>query len=68
MNHPDDSVAELERAVTAHGALGVQIFSNVNGLPLDDPRFTALFETADRLRCPLFLRPGARCQRCRLRW
>src|SRR5438067_7163313 len=22
MNHPDDSVAELERAVTAHGALG----------------------------------------------
>src|SRR5438067_838674 len=58
MNHPDDSVAELERAVTACGALGVQIFSNVNGLPLDDPRFNALFETADRLRCPLFLHPA----------
>ena len=57
MNHPDESVAELERAVTTLGALGVQIFSNVNGLPLDDPRFAALFETAERLRCPLFLHP-----------
>src|SRR2546428_5825201 len=25
------------------GALGVQIFTNVNGLPLDDPRFAPLF-------------------------
>ena len=58
MNHPDASVAELERAVTSLGALGVQIFSNVNGLPLDDPRFAALFETADRLRCPMFLHPA----------
>jgi predicted TIM-barrel fold metal-dependent hydrolase len=58
MNHPDASVAELERAAAALGALGVQIFSNVNGLPLDDPRFAVLFETADRLRCPLFLHPA----------
>jgi predicted TIM-barrel fold metal-dependent hydrolase len=57
MNHPDESVAEIERAVTVLGALGVQIFSNVNGLPLDDARFSALFETADRLRCPLLLHP-----------
>jgi len=58
MNHPDASVAELERAVTALGALGAQIFSNVNGLPLDEPRFNALFEAADRLRCPLLLHPA----------
>src|SRR6476620_379401 len=32
LNHPDDSVAELERAVRDLGALGAQIFSNVNGL------------------------------------
>ena len=57
MNHPDESVAELERAVTSLGAFGVQVFSNVNGLPLDEPRFAALFATADRLRCPLFLHP-----------
>src|SRR5918994_4224622 len=45
LNYPDDSVAELERAVNDLGALGVQLFSNVNGLPLDDERFFALFET-----------------------
>ena len=62
LNHPDESVVELERAVTELGALGVQVFSNVNGLPLDDPRFASLFETADRLRCPILLHParGAR--------
>jgi predicted TIM-barrel fold metal-dependent hydrolase len=58
LNHPDESVAELERAVTGLGALGVQIFSNVNGVPLDDPRFVALFDTCDRLRCPILLHPA----------
>jgi predicted TIM-barrel fold metal-dependent hydrolase len=58
LNHPDESVVELERAVRTLGALGAQIFSNVNGLPLDDPRFGALFESADRLGCPLLLHPA----------
>ncbi|MEO5895516.1 MAG: amidohydrolase family protein [Vicinamibacterales bacterium] len=58
LNMPDESVKELERAVSSLGALGVQISSNVNGLPLDDQRFAGLFETADRLRCPLFLHPA----------
>src|SRR5437867_1010073 len=44
LNHPDESIAELERAVSELGAIGVQLFSNVNGLPLDDPRFFPLFE------------------------
>jgi predicted TIM-barrel fold metal-dependent hydrolase len=48
----------LERAVGDLGALGVQIFSNVNGLPLDDERFFALFETATRLGVPLLLHPA----------
>jgi predicted TIM-barrel fold metal-dependent hydrolase len=58
LNQPDASVTELERAVTELGALGVQVFSNVNGLPLDDGRFTALFETANRLHCPILLHPA----------
>ena len=58
LNQPEESVAELERAVTQLGALGVQVFSNVNGLPLDDQRFTALFETANRLKCPILLHPA----------
>ena len=58
LNHPDESVAEVERAVTGLGAFGVQVFSNVNGLPLDDPRFFPLFETSARLGCPIFLHPA----------
>jgi predicted TIM-barrel fold metal-dependent hydrolase len=58
LNHPDESVRELERAVLSLGALGVQIFSNVNGLPLDDERFFQLFEASVRLRCPILLHPA----------
>ena len=58
LNHPEDSVIELERAVRDLDALGVQIFSNVNGLPLDDERFFPLLETAARLRCPVLLHPA----------
>jgi aminocarboxymuconate-semialdehyde decarboxylase len=58
LNHPDESVAELERAVKELGAVGVQIFSNVNGLPLDDPRFFPLLQTAERLGCAVFLHPA----------
>jgi aminocarboxymuconate-semialdehyde decarboxylase len=58
LNFPDESVQELERAVNDLGALGVQVFSNVSGLPLDDDRFFPLFETADHLQCPIFLHPA----------
>jgi predicted TIM-barrel fold metal-dependent hydrolase len=58
LNQPDESVRELERAVHDLGALGVQIFSNVNGLPLDDERFFPLFEASQRLRCPVLLHPA----------
>jgi aminocarboxymuconate-semialdehyde decarboxylase len=39
----DASLAEIDRAVNGLGALGVQIFTNVAGLPLDEPRFEPLF-------------------------
>jgi len=58
MNHPDESAAEMQRAAASLGALGFQVFSNVNGLPLDDARFFPLFETADRLRRPILLHPA----------
>ena len=58
LNHADESVAEFERSVKALGALGVQIFSNVNGLPLDDPRFFPLFEASVRLNAPILLHPA----------
>jgi predicted TIM-barrel fold metal-dependent hydrolase len=58
LNYPDESITELERALIKLEALGVQVFSNVNGVPLDDPRFEPLFNAADRLKCPIFLHPA----------
>jgi aminocarboxymuconate-semialdehyde decarboxylase len=43
MNNPDAALAEMERAITALKAVGVQFFTNVNGAPLDLPRFKPLF-------------------------
>ena len=58
VNYPEESVAEWERAARDLGALGVQLFSNVNGLALDEPQFAPLFETANRLRSPILLHPA----------
>src|SRR6185437_2375380 len=38
LDTPDAGVAESERAIK-NGALGVQIYSNIAGRPLDDPAF-----------------------------
>jgi aminocarboxymuconate-semialdehyde decarboxylase len=43
MNNPDASVKEIERAMTKLGACGVQIYTNVNGRPLDEPDFLPIF-------------------------
>jgi predicted TIM-barrel fold metal-dependent hydrolase len=58
LSDADASAAEFERAVTELGAIGVQLFSNVNGLPLDDERFRPLFDASDRLRAPILLHPA----------
>jgi aminocarboxymuconate-semialdehyde decarboxylase len=39
----DLAVRELDRALTELGALGAQVYTNVLGVPLDDPRFEPLF-------------------------
>ena len=58
MNDPEAAVAEAERAIGQLGALGVQIFTNVNGLPLDDRRFEPLFATLSRLDRPIWVHPA----------
>jgi aminocarboxymuconate-semialdehyde decarboxylase len=58
MNDPDAAVREARRATTDLGALGVQIFTNVNGLALDDPRFAPLFATMAELDRPIWVHPA----------
>ena len=44
MNNVAASLEEMDRAIGELGAKGVQIFTNVNGRPLDDPEFFPVFE------------------------
>ena len=58
MNAPEAAVEEAKRAVNSLGACGVQIFTNVNGKPLDLPEFRPLFDTMAALDKPLWLHPA----------
>jgi aminocarboxymuconate-semialdehyde decarboxylase len=57
LNNPEASVAEIERALTTLGASGFQLFTSVDGLPLDNPVFEPLFACAAERECPLWLHP-----------
>jgi aminocarboxymuconate-semialdehyde decarboxylase len=57
MNDPDAALAEIDRAIGDLGAVGVQIFSNVNGRPLDDPAFEPLFQRMTEHDRPIWLHP-----------
>ena len=58
MNNPDAAVEEIDRAIVTLGATGVQIFSNVNGRPLDEPDFAPIFEKMARLNLPIWIHPA----------
>src|SRR5919202_6244432 len=44
MNNPDAALKEIDRAIEQLGATGAQVFTNVNGEPLDKPEYVQLFE------------------------
>lgn len=54
---PDAGVRECERAIR-NGALGVQIFTNVNGRPLDEPAFEPFFAAMNHLGKPIWMHPA----------
>jgi predicted TIM-barrel fold metal-dependent hydrolase len=58
LNNPDETLKEMERAVTQLGAKGIQIFTNVAGKPLDDPEFLPLFSEVVRLDIPIWMHPA----------
>jgi aminocarboxymuconate-semialdehyde decarboxylase len=58
MNNPDRALQETDRAIGELGATGVQIFSNVNGRPLDAPEFQPLFERMAAHGLPIWMHPA----------
>ncbi len=57
MNNTEAALKEIDRAITDLGATGIQIFTNVNGRPLDEPEFQPLFNRMAELNLPIWLHP-----------
>src|SRR5271165_130842 len=57
LNDPAASVKELGRACRDLGLRGAMLFSNVNGVGLDDRRFWPLYEAANDLGAVLYIHP-----------
>jgi aminocarboxymuconate-semialdehyde decarboxylase len=57
MNDPEAAVAEAERAVGL-GALGAQIYTNVNGHPLDEDRFEPFWAKMAELDRTIWVHPS----------
>ncbi|KQZ48968.1 aminocarboxymuconate-semialdehyde decarboxylase [Rhizobium sp. Root149] len=49
------AIAELHRVVSELGFRGVEIGSNINGVPIGDPRFHPFFAEAERLGAAVFV-------------
>jgi len=58
MNNPGAAEKEMARALDELGAFGIQIYTNVNGKPLDAPEFLPIFEEAARRDVPIWLHPA----------
>ena len=54
----DSAMEELNRAIQTLGARGIQIFTHVNGHPLDEPQFEPLFATMAAYDLPIWLHPA----------
>jgi predicted TIM-barrel fold metal-dependent hydrolase len=58
MNNVPAALAEMDRAIGQLGAKGIQLFTNVNGRPLDDPEFYPIFErSVKKYDLPIWLHP-----------
>ena len=59
MNNVPAALAEMDYAITRLGAKGIQVFTNVNGRPLDDPEFYPIFERCvKQYNLPIWLHPA----------
>ncbi len=58
MNDIDASIREAERAIKELKFKGVQVFTTVNGKPLDRPEFTGLYEKMAQYDLPIWLHPA----------
>lgn len=59
MNNVKASLDEMDYAIRKLGAKGIQVFTNVNGRPLDEPEFYPIFERCvKKYDLPIWLHPA----------
>ncbi|MBX6341571.1 MAG: amidohydrolase [Thermomicrobiaceae bacterium] len=58
MNDPEAAVREAEYAISQLGATGVQIYTNVNGAPLDQEAYLPLFALMHERDLPIWVHPS----------
>ena len=59
MNNVPAALDEMDRAIGRLGAKGIQVFTNVNGRPLDDPELFPVFERCvTKYHLPVWLHPA----------
>ena len=57
MNDVNAGLREIEHAVVGLGARGVQVYTNVNGVPLSEPSFRPIFQRMAELDLPILIHP-----------
>jgi predicted TIM-barrel fold metal-dependent hydrolase len=58
MHDLEGVVDEVDHVINTLGAKGVQIYTNVQGKPLDEPEFRAFFQKMHALDRPIWLHPA----------
>jgi aminocarboxymuconate-semialdehyde decarboxylase len=54
---PEESIKETERALKM-GALGIQIYTNVNDAPIDGLQYDQFWARMNELKCPIWVHPS----------
>lgn len=57
MNNVDAALKELERVINKLHFCGVQIYSNINGKPIDSAEFMTIYQMMSRFDRPIWLHP-----------
>lgn len=58
MNDIDEACKEADRAIRQLGMKGVQIYSRIDGEPLDNPKFEPLWELMAKHDLPIWIHPA----------
>jgi len=57
------AVKEAQRAINDLGACGVQIYTNVNGTPIDRPQYEEFWSAMEKLGKPVWMHPARTAER-----